>query len=171
MNKLSYVVTSAAACAALAFATFAYAQPLGGMGPGMGMGHGMGPGMGTGPGHGPMGGFDAGAVADARLTYMKAQLKITPAQETAWQAFATASKQQSASMQSLRERMWDSAGSAPDHMALRAEAMQQRAAAMAAVSNAFGALYAVLTSEQKAIADQGYGMAGHRGMPFARRAG
>ena len=39
------------------------------------------------------------------------------------------------------------------------------------MTNAFGALYAVLTPEQKAIADQNVGMMGHRGMGFGPRAG
>jgi len=43
---------------------------------------------------------------------------------------------------------------------------------MATMTNAFGALYAVLTPEQKAIADQNIGMMGHRGMRgFGPRAG
>jgi Spy/CpxP family protein refolding chaperone len=41
--------------------------------------------------------------------------------------------------------------------------MQQRGAAMATMSNAFNTLYAALTPEQKAIADQSFGKRGHRG--------
>ena len=67
--------------------------------------------------------------------------------------------------------MQTSAGTAPEQMGQRATAMQQRAAGMATMANAFGALYAVLTPEQKAIADQNVGMMGHRGMGFGRRAG
>ena len=69
--------------------------------------------------------------------------------------------------------MQASAGTAPEQMGQRATAMQQHAAAMAAVTNAFGALYAVLTPEQKAIADQNAGMMGHRGMrhDYGARAG
>ncbi len=49
--------------------------------------------------------------------------------------------------------------------------MQQRAAGMATMTNAFNALYAVLTPEQKAIADQNVGMMGGRGMRHGPRAG
>ena len=63
-------------------------------------------------------------------------------------------------MQAMRAQMQQDAGTAPERMAQRATAMQQRAAGMATMTNAFGALYAVLTPEQKAIADQNVGMMG-----------
>jgi Spy/CpxP family protein refolding chaperone len=132
------------------------------MGPGMGMG--------MGPGHGRMAGVDPVAMADTRLADMKAQLQITAAQESAWQGFVATAKQQALSMQAARAQMPESAGTAPDRMALRTQMMQQRTASMATMTNALNALYSVLTPEQKAIADQNFGMAGHRGMPFARRA-
>jgi Spy/CpxP family protein refolding chaperone len=167
MMKLSSVVTGVVAGVALAVAAVTYAQPFGGMGSGYGPGMGMG--MGMGPGHGPMAGVDPAALVDSRLSDMKTVLKITPAQETAWQGFAATAKQQAVSMQAARAQMWDSAGTAPDQMALRTQMMQQRIASMATMTTALNALYAVLTPEQKAIADQNFGMAGHHGMPFARR--
>jgi len=167
MKKLSSVVTSVAAGLALAAAAVTYAQPYGGMGPGSGPGMGMG----MGPGHSRMAGVDPATRADSRLTYLKTQLQITAAQETAWQEFAATAIQQAASRQAARAQMWDSAGTAPERMALRAQMMQQRAASMTTMSNALTALYAVLTPEQKTIADQSFGRGGHRGMPFARPAG
>ena len=168
MTKLSSVVTSVAAGLALAVAAVTYAQPSGGPGPGYGPGMGMG--MGMGPGHGRMAGVDPVTMADSRLADMKAQLQITAAQETAWQEFAATAKQQAASMQAARAQMWDSAGTAPERMALRTQMMQQRTAGMTTMTNALTAFYAVLTPEQKAIADQSFERGGHRGMPFARRA-
>jgi len=126
--------------------------------------------MGMGPGHGPMAAVDPATMVDSHLSYMKTQLKITTDQESAWQAFATAAKQQAAGMQALHTQMWDTTGIAPDRMALHAQAMQQCATSMAAMTDAFKALYAVLTPEQQAIADQNFGMACHRGMPFGRGA-
>jgi hypothetical protein len=113
---------------------------------------------------------DPAARADARLSDLKAQLKITTAQEDAWQTFAAQAKQQAASMQAMRAQMQANAGTAPDQMGQRATAMQHRAAGMATMTNAFGALYAVLSPEQKAIADQNVGMMGHRGMHSGKRA-
>ena len=107
----------------------------------------------------------------ARLSDLKAQLKITTAQEAAWQTFAAQAKAQAASMQAMRAQMQAGHGNGSGTNGQRATAMQQRAAGMATMTNAFGALYAVLTPEQKAIADQNVGMMGHRGMGFGRRAG
>ena len=74
-------------------------------------------------------------------------------------------------MQAMHAQMQEGAGTAPERMAQHTAAMQQRAAGMATMTNAFSALYAVLTPEQKAIADQNVGMMGHRGMRFGPRAG
>jgi protein CpxP len=166
MTRTHTLIAGVVAAVALAVAAVAYAQPFGGMG------HGYGPGMGMGPGQGPMAGVDPAAMADSRLSDLKARLQITTAQEAAWQAFATQAKAQAASMQAIRAQMQASTGTAPEQMGQRATAMQQRAAGMATMANAFGALYAVLSREQKAIADQNVGMMGHRGMRgYGARAG
>ena len=136
-----------------------------------GSGHGSWNGNGHGPGHGPMAGVDPAAMADAHLSDLKAQLKITAAQEDAWQTFAAQAKQQAASMQAMRAQMQTATGTAPEQMGQHAAAMQQRAAGMATMTNAFGALYAVLTPEQKTIADQNVGMMGRHGRGFGGGAG
>ena len=175
MKKIGTAVRIAVGAAALAVAAVAAAQPCGGTGAGFGPGTGMrggpGMGMGMGPGHGAHGPADHAAVADGRLAYLKSALKITPAQESAWDAFAATSKAQVASMDAMREKMWQGGASAPERAAARAEAMQQRATVMAAASKAIGGLYAVLTPEQKAIADQNLGPGGPYAMRFGRRAG
>jgi protein CpxP len=165
MKKIHTVVAGVVAGVALAVAAVAYAQPSGGMG------HGSGPGMGMGHGHGPMAGGDPSVMVDSHLGDLKAQLKITPAQEAAWQTFTAAAKQQAAGMQAMHAQMQQDSGTAPERMAQRATAMQQRGAAMATMSNAFGSLYATLTPEQKAIADKNFGKMGNRGMGFGRHAG
>jgi hypothetical protein len=161
---------------------------VGAMGGGPGMGHGWGPGMGRGAGMGPgtgqgmgpgmgrgygaAGNVDRTAAAGQRLADMKAQLKITGAQESAWQAYANAVQGQAAIMQAVHEQMWSGGTmTAPDRLALRSEAMQKRAAGMVTLSKAFGELYATLTPEQKAIADQYAGPMGSRAMGYGRRAG
>lgn len=165
MKRTHALIAGVVAGFSLAVATATYAQPFGGMGPG------FGPGMGMGHGHGPMAGVDPSVMVDSRLSDLKAQLKITSAQEAAWQTFTAQAKQQAASMQAMRAQMQEGTGTAPERMGQRTAAMQQRVAGMATMTNAFSALYAVLTPEQKAIADQNFGMMGHRGMPFGRRAG
>jgi Spy/CpxP family protein refolding chaperone len=165
MKRTHTLIAGVVTGIALAVAGAIYAQPYGGMG------QGMGPGMGMGPGHGPMAGIDPAAMADAHLGSLKAQLKITTAQEDAWQTFAAQAKQQAASMQAMRAQMQAGTGTAPEQMGQHAAAMQQRAAGMATMTNAFGALYAVLTPEQKAIADQNVGMMGRHGAGFRGGAG
>jgi Spy/CpxP family protein refolding chaperone len=160
MKRPHTLIAGAVAGIALAVAGATFAQPYGGMG------QGMGPGMGMGPGHGPMARLDPATMADAHLSALKAQLKITAAQEDAWQTFAAQAKQQAASMQGMRAQMQAGTGTAPEQMGQHAAAMQQRAAGMSTMTNAFGALYAVLTPEQKTIADQNVGMMGRHARGF-----
>jgi len=149
-----------------------------GYGPGAGMGPGMGP-MGHGPmGYGPMGrgmGPQAygnpAAAADWRLSGLKSELKITAAQESAWKAFADQTKQQAEAMQALMISAQGSAqATAPERLELRNQIMKKRQEQMEKATTAFKDLYAVLTPEQKALADQHFGMMGGRGMAFNRPA-
>ena len=171
MKRTHTLIAGLVAGVSLALAAVTFAQPYGGMGQGYGPGMGMGPGHGPMAGHGRLAGGDPAAMADARLSDLKAQLKIVSAQEAAWQTFAAQAKERAASRQAMRARMQDGTGTAPERMEQRATAMQQRAAGMATMTTAFNALYAVLTPEQKAIADQSVGMMGHRGMHRGPRAG
>ena len=165
MKKLYVVAASLVAGVALAVAAVTHAQPFGGMGPGYA--HGMG----MGPGHGPMANVDPATFVDSRLADLKRQLNITAGQETAWQAFADAAKQQATGMQAMRAQMLADSGTAPERMAQRASAMQQRATSMTTISKAFNGLYAVLTPEQKTVADQHFGTMGPRAMRFGPHAG
>jgi Spy/CpxP family protein refolding chaperone len=165
--KLTYkIIAGAAATLSLAVAGIVYAHPGGGMGgygmgPGMGpgMGQGMGPGMGMrgrGPGMGAMGGAEA---ASERTAQLKAELKITPAQENAWKAYESVVAQHAATMQTMRSQMqalMQSQQPGADNSAFIAhrEAMaRQHEGNLAARTAALKDLYAVLTPEQRAIAD------------------
>ena len=182
-NTRKMLMGIAAAAALVTASTLTYAFPPGygpgagpcaevGRGPGM-MGWGGGPGMmGNGPrgpgmmgygGMGPRGGWGPGrgagpaANADAHLAFLKSELKITPEQEAAWQAYAGQMKQRAESMQALFAQPGTPAQSAPERASQRAEFAKQRAATMESASAALKNLYAVLTPEQKAIADQHFG--------------
>lgn len=168
--KQSQLVLSGIAAAALMMAGVASAHPGG-----MGMGPMMGPMMGGMHGPGPMAGnMQAGgpsAMAESRLAYLKAELKITADQESAWQAFSGKVRQQAEAMQAMRGKMQNVAGSVPERMDQRSEMMRQRMGAMDSMNAAMKDLYAVLSPEQKAIADQRFGMMGGRPMamgPIAR---
>ena len=142
-----------------------------GYGPGAGMGRGMGHWGGPGRGMGPQGFGDPSAMADARNAYLKSELKITPAQESAWKAFADQAKQQAEAMQALMTSAQGSAqATAPERLELRNQIMKKRQEQMEKGSAAFKELYAVLSPEQKALADQrfGFGMMGGRGIAFNR---
>ena len=90
---------AAVVLAALSFAAAntVFAHPGMGMGMGPGMGQGMGPSMGQHAGPGmrhSMGGPETAAAAQTRLAALKAELKITAAQESAWAAYAGVVQQQ-----------------------------------------------------------------------------
>ena len=160
MKRINAVVAGVVAGLSLAVAAVTYAQPSGGMGPCSG--HEMG----MGPSHGPMAGVDPATMIDSHLGHLKTQLKITTAQEAAWQTFTAAAKQQATGMQTMHTQMQQATGTAPERMAQRTAAMQQRAAGMATMTNALKDLYAALTPEQRTIADQHFSMMGPGGMHF-----
>lgn len=179
--KLTYkIIAGIAATLTLSAAGIVYAHQGGGMGvgpgmgPGMGMGMGMGhmgPGMGMGwgmqgMGPGAMVNQDLSALAASRMAQLKSDLKITPNQEAAWKAFETAVLQQSAAMQSMRSEMHAQMQSNPsgvDHNAQRDKMIKLHETSTAARSAALKDLNAVLTPEQKAIADRSANvMGGHR---------
>ena len=175
-RKLLVGVLAAAGIAGAAAVT--YADPPGGYGPGamgygpwggghagpdmMGGGH-MGPGMmgGWGPrgGFGPGAGMMGGPVShqEARLAFLKSELRITPEQETAWSAYATQAKAQAAAMEAFHAQRPGAAQSAPERLDQRAEFAKQRAEQVKAMSTAVKDLYAVLTPEQKSTADRYFG--------------
>lgn len=179
MKTSTQILSIAAAALALGAGSLAFAHdgpgPNGRMGGGMGMQgmgmHGGGPGA-MGMGMGMRGAGQPGDPA-AHLATAKAELKITAAQEPAWQAFETLVRQQAQARQALRAtmqaRMQDPATAASiDHAAQRNEMMKLRDSDQATRDAARQALYAVLSPEQKALADQrlgagpGHRMGGHR---------
>jgi hypothetical protein len=188
MKRVTKIAIGAVTALTLGLATVVVsAHPYGygpgsgmGQGPGDGLGAGMGQGMGPmgrGPmGHGPMGhgmgpqslGSPA-AAAEWRLSDLKSKLKITAAQESAWKTFADQSKQQAEAMQALMASAQGSAqATAPERLELRNQLMKKRQEQMEKGTAAFKDLYAVLTPEQKALADQRVGVMGGRGMAFNR---
>ncbi|MFH1044125.1 MAG: Spy/CpxP family protein refolding chaperone [Pseudomonadota bacterium] len=156
-----------------------WSMGYGPMGPGMGpmgrgrMGYGpMGPGMGPmgrwsmgygpmGPGMGPQAWGNPTAVAESRLAGLKSELKITAAQESAWKAYSDQAKQHAEAMQALMSSAQGSAqATAPERIELRNQVMKKRQEEMEKTTTAFKDLYAVLTPEQKTLADQRVGMMG-----------
>jgi len=191
MRTTRITIAALVAAAAMAMSAGAYAQsgpPCPGGGPGM-MGWGGGPGMmgwGGGPGargyggprggHGPGPGAASGdprgfgpgagpaANADLRLGYLKGELKITGDQQAAFDAYAASVKKSAANMETFRAAMFQTQN-VSDRITQRAELMKQRAGDMEAVGSALKGLYAVLTPEQKSIAEANMGPRFGRGGP------
>ena len=120
----------------------------GGMGPGMMGQGGFGPGMcATMAGH-----------VDGRLAYLKAELKITDAQEPLWKAYAAAARDNAQGMQARCTTMMSSKGagglSLPDRMDLHEQFMAAQLDSLKAMSKAFKPLYDALSADQKKTADQ-----------------
>jgi len=139
--------------------------PRGGYGPGM-MGDG-GPRGGYGPGAAvgaPCEGIGGGAAAaepsarmEQRLSFLKSELKLTPDQEPAWNAYAEQVKAQLSTILAFHAQPPYAAQSLNERMDQRAERMNLRAKQVTAISAAVKDLYAVLTPEQKAVADLQFG--------------
>ena len=105
--------------------------------------------MGHGPdGCGPMAMGMAGEP-EAHLGKLKTELKLTAEQEPTWQVFEKTVKAQ----QNEHRGKHDMAKGA-DPMQGRIEFMEQRLAGMKTVAKARADLYAVLTPEQKVVADR-----------------
>ncbi len=142
-----------------------YGPGMMGYGPGM-MGYSGGPRGGYGPGMmGYGGGYGPGAAAgvgpvehmDARLSFLKDQLKITSDQQAAWDAYATQAKAQAATMQAFHSQPLPTAQTPSERIEQHADRAKLRAEQMKAMSAAVKDLYAALTPEQKAVADQNFG--------------
>jgi len=121
----------------------------GGMMGGCSMTGGMGGGM-----HGMM--MSSVPMMEGRLAYLKADLGITDDQASAWEGYATAVRAQRIAMESMHDDMMKTmgSGSALDRMDARIKAMEAMMEGLKALKPATEALYAVLTDEQKAKADQ-----------------
>lgn len=114
--------------------------------------------------HRQMGGVDR---VEGRIAFLKAELKITDAQNSAWEPVAKAMRDQSAALKALRDQrpQRDQAErertlTAPEALARRNDmiAMQTKALAVRAdgqkqFTDAFTKLYAQLSDDQKKTAD------------------
>ena len=142
----------------------------GGMGPGM-MGYdGMGPGMMgyDGMGTGMMGSRWAGsrqqmctAMAghiDGRLAYLKAELKITDAQEVLWKAYAAAAHENADAMlkhcTAMTKEHGGAALSLPERLDQHEQFMAARLESLRATNKSLKPLYAAFSDSQKQTADQ-----------------
>jgi hypothetical protein len=89
-----------------------------------------------------------------RIAYLHAQLKITPAQETQWKAFADVMRGNGETMSQLfQQRKAATNVTALDDMKQYASIAQAHADGMKKLVDAFDPLYSSLSPEQKKLAD------------------
>lgn len=174
MKRMTNIAITLGTALTLGLGTVAaFGHPGEGGGPGYGMGPGMMGGHGGGGAHmggygpgnrmGPQGMFSNGAGnSGGGLTSLKAELGITANQDAAWQSFVKNAKQQDETRRARFETMrkMQRPGSAPELLAQQTEMMQQRLADMQANATVLKDLYAALSAEQRAIADQHFGRFG-----------
>lgn len=163
MNRIHKIIAGTIGTAALVAVTAVMA-----VGPPAGAGgyYGMG---GYGMMHGGVQGAGPLAMSAQYLGQMKSRLAITPQQEPAWQAFAAKAAEQGSLMQATHDQHWQAADAnagGPAGMASHLGLMTQHLAGMQAMTTALTDLYAVLTPEQRGVADQYFGQMGPRGMGF-----
>jgi hypothetical protein len=125
----------------------------------MGMGMGMGQEM-TGQAMGSammsmMMGAGAGHT-EGRLAFIKAELKITDAQMSQWNAFADAVRANVPAMSDMHRSMTSQhqgAATLPERLAMEDKALSAHLAALKKVQDSLTKLYDVLSPEQKKAAD------------------
>jgi hypothetical protein len=125
---------------------------------------GAAPGTSYGHSHDPV------AAADKRLARLKADLKITSAQEPAWNAYAGQVRQHAGEMQALHNQMrqqresasGNARPSAPERVERQAQFARQQAEYLERLAGLTKDLYATLAPEQKTLADQRLGGGGRR---------
>lgn len=93
-----------------------------------------------------------------RLSTLHDELKLTPAQDMAWQAFATKTRAWAADIARERARNMRSSSSVvlpngQQHVTQAVDTVRNRLAALEEVEASVSALYPGLTSEQQALAD------------------
>lgn len=93
---------------------------------------------------------------EGRIAFLKAELKITDAQAPQWNAFADTLRANAKAHRAMHEQMamGGMPPSWPDRLAFQQKALATRLDALKALESAAKPLYAVLTDEQKALADR-----------------
>jgi hypothetical protein len=146
-------------------AQLAYGGMVGGYGSGGMMGPGYGYGMMGNYGPGMMGGCPMmGATADGkistfaegRIAFLKAELGITDAQKSAWDAYTVTINGNLQSMQGMWQTMKTvvEAKTPADRLDAQIAAMESRVAVLKEVKPALEKLYAALSDEQKKKAEE-----------------
>jgi periplasmic protein CpxP/Spy len=97
-----------------------------------------------------------GQLVDGRIAFFKAELKITPEQETQWQSVATAMRQNAGALDQVISSARQQQGTmdAVQRLGVREQFDKIRTENDARLLSAFKPLYASLSPEQQQIANQ-----------------
>jgi periplasmic protein CpxP/Spy len=98
-----------------------------------------------------------GQLVDGRIAFLKTELKITPAQESQWQQFASVMRQNAQSLDQAISGAREHRGApmnAVDRMEIRSQFGKIRAENEARLLTAFRPLYASLSPDQQQVANQ-----------------
>jgi periplasmic protein CpxP/Spy len=101
-------------------------------------------------------------LVEGRIAFLKAELKITPAEEPQWQQFAAVMRQNAQALDQAIDNARghrNAAANALERMEMRAQFAKLRADSEARLVTVFRPLYASLSPEQQQVAGQL--MAGH----------
>ena len=99
---------------------------------------------------------DDGAQVERRIAGLRSRLKITPAQQPQWDAFAGVMRENAAHMETLQHGRADkvAAMNASEDMRSYADVARAHADDLQHLAATFDTLYAAMSPEQKAAADR-----------------
>ena len=105
---------------------------------------------------GMMGGTDASAFTEGRIAFLKAELGVTDAQKSAWEAYAAALKKNLEGMQGTRQAMMKvmQSKSPVERVDERISMMEGRLSTLKEIKPALATFYNALSDDQKKKADQ-----------------
>jgi hypothetical protein len=99
---------------------------------------------------------------EGQIAFLKTELKITPAQETAWSTFADALRayatQMNGNHDTMAQQRRDEAKPLPETLSFRIQMMEMHLASLKGYQEAVAKLYGTLSDEQKKTADDLLGM-------------
>jgi protein CpxP len=100
---------------------------------------------------------------DKHIADLRAQLKITPAEETQWGAVAQTMRDNANNLDKAMDKREDANGSAIDDLNAYGEVVQSHADGIKKLSAVFSTLYESMSVDQKKIADDVFAQRGHDG--------
>ena len=106
---------------------------------------------------------DRSMRVDKHITDLRAQLKITPAEQTQWDAVAQTMRDNANNLDKAMDKREDSNGSAIDDLNAYGEVVQAHADGIKKLSAVFSTLYSSMSVDQKKIADEVFAQRAHDG--------